>query len=339
MLRCLPALLALVLLAPAPASAEVVVARAPEGLAALAAHAGSAYAVVHGSDDRLTMYRSGGRSATRLGAFGERGGETPALAAGPDGVAVVWARRISGGVEMLLADAPQSAGGGFGRTLSLGSATGPPLLAPARDGWNLAFPDRIGDATVMTGAGEESQAVATLTSTAPERRHLPLALAGHLDEPYVLDLIQSRERSELRLLGRDAPSQAVVAAAGVRGLRGSLWIANGVAYVAYFAHGRAVLAQAELDPGATWSRRTLAGPGGGEGAPSVARADGTNYVAYAQRRGGSYDLYLNGRAVTSGRDNDLDPRLAATPEGAVFLGWSRRERRSGHQFAVLKRTR
>ncbi len=216
----------------------------------------------------------------------------------------------------------------------IGKGTGPAQLANIDGRPLLAYPDRLGNAATSEGA---------LTADAPDVRHLPLDLAGDTT-PLVLDLAQTRRTSLVRVLGADAPRAPVLSLARREDVEGTLVVDDGTLYVGLLRGARAFLYSAPLRPDARWSVRRLPGPGGGAGAPAVARVDGTTYVAYGQgarRR----DIYLakvgNTTRVTHLTDDPLDdsrPLIATTDQGDVYVGWTRERRGAETGTALLMKT-
>src|SRR4051794_10578940 len=95
----LPIVLLLLAVA-APAQAAVTLGGRPDGLLALAASDGLAYAVVPSGDPQrpFRLVRSSGRGASPLATFGVAGAEFPDVAAGPGGaLAVSWGRTSAAG--------------------------------------------------------------------------------------------------------------------------------------------------------------------------------------------------------------------------------------------------
>src|SRR5215207_5295539 len=129
-----------------------------------------------------------------------------------------------------------------------------------------AYPDDEGNAALSRDG-----AATTLTSTGPLLRSTPLDVTG--SAPLVLARVQSRTRSQLRVLGPGAPAAAVVSVAGLRSLEGSITRDAAGVHVA-FRDGarRLVLASAAPRAGARWSRRRLRVRGPLNGAPAIARA-------------------------------------------------------------------
>jgi hypothetical protein len=302
---------ALVLALPASAPADV---RLGGPLVALSAGPGAAYAVVAtGSRNRpFRLVRSGGRSVSRLVAFGSRDAEF----ADVSGAEAVFARPTSEGFSY------QTPAGAL-----LGEGTGPPVLSP--DG--VIFPDADGDA-VLGGTA--------LTHTGPQLRNAPIdAVAG----PLVLDLVQSGSRTELRVLGPGAPPALLASVRGLHAIPATIGRDDGAIYVAYRVRNRLTLASAR--PGGRWSRRRLPVRGALNGAPAVARAGLRTLVATSQRVRGRRSLFLAtiGPAgtfldrLTRPRGSDLAPLAARGPDGRVYVGWTRRTNGRSGRSALLRR--
>jgi hypothetical protein len=316
------ALLFAVLLAagPPPARADV---RLGGPLVALAAGPGAAYAVVAGGERNapFRLVRSGGRRVARLGAFGSRGAEFADVAAGPDGPVAAFARPTSDGFEYESTDG-----------IPLGEGTGPMVLALDGDTRVAAYPDEAGDIVLGT---------TRLTDTGPALRHAPLDVAGGL----VLDLVQSRTRSELRVLGAGAPAGPVASARGLGALSATVARDDTHVYVAYRAGNRLTLARAPARPTGRWSRRRLRVRGELNGAPSIARAGRRTIVATSQRVRGRRSIHLTtaGPAgtfldrLTRPRGSDLAPLVATGPDGRVYVAWTRRADGRSRRFALLRR--
>jgi hypothetical protein len=347
--RLAVAALALVLLITAPALATVAIGGQPRGLIGLTAAGGSAYAIVHTRDHSLpfAIVRTGGRSRSVAQPFGEPGAEFPDVAAGPnDSVLVSWGRPISNGDLLIISTAPSTSAARFGASELLASGTGPGRLAIDPAGQPVvAYPDGDGDAAFTRGSGPQER----LTATAPELRHLPLDVA--LDPAgavFMVDLVQSRTRSELRLLGPGAPTAPIAALPGLEDMSATLAIDAGRAYVGYGRNGRVHLAIAALQPSARWFDRRLPGRGGSTGAPAVLRTSNSTFVVYTQRRlHGRGDVYLategpgplKVRRITATTADERIPFAAAGPGGEVFAGWSRGRDLRGSATAVVTRLR
>jgi hypothetical protein len=345
-MRAAAAVAAALLTAATPAAASPVrLGAGPNGLLALAAHEGVAYAVI-GSADRerpFTLVESSGRDVRVVAGFGVARSEFPDVAVADDGrVGVLWARTSAGGEQYGAQVAPEAAPADpqAGPVEQLGDGTGPARLAldPAPV---IAFPDLVGDAALT----DSDAGYRTLTSDGPYLRHLPLDLAVGPDGPLVLDLVQRRRWSALRVLGQGAPGAPVVTIARLDELDSTLAVDGDRLYVAYLRGGRAWLAAAALAPNATWSRRRLPGPGAGDGAPAVVRTRGRTYVAFAQggRRRGVFLSTLGAgtattRRLTIDRLHDTRPFAAAAGDGTVFVGWTRYGHSPANATAYLVRT-
>jgi hypothetical protein len=330
------------------ARAAVSLGGGPGGLQALAVSGGAAYAIVDSGDASapLALVRSAGGSAGAPRKFGVRRAEFPDLAAGPgDSLVVAWGQRASNGDGYVVAGAPTAPGAPFGAAQPLASGTGPGQLALDSDGAPvLAFPDILGNAALLRDGRQEG-----MTATAPEERHLPLDVAVDTDgRAFVLDLVQTRRRSELRLLGPQAPAAPVVSVGALRDMRATLAIEGGRAYVAFALDGRATLAIAALNPSASWWNRRLPGRGGASGAPAVLRSGNSTYVAYTQRQlhdRGDVFLASEGpnplriRRLTRTHADEREPFAAAGAGGALYVGWSRGKALRGPAKAMLQRLR
>lgn len=322
--------------APASAATPVVLGKGPGGLLALDAADGSAYAVIGRSDAQrpFGLLRSSGRGAGSTSAFGAVSGRDPDLLAFPGGIAVTWARVVTSGMEYSTAPVTRQ---GVGAPELLGSGTGPPKLGFASGRLEIARPDAAGNVAL----GER-----TLTSDAPDLRHLPLDVAATTTGAVlVLDLAQRQAASTLRVLGPpEAPTAPIVATNDLEDLEGSLAIDGNRVYVGFLRNARAYLATATLAPDARWSVRRLPGPGGGEGAPAVARAGGRTYVAYAQgaRRRDIYlariDQHTRVTHLSDDPRDDTRPKIAASGDGTVFVGWTRERRGAKTGTALLVKT-
>jgi hypothetical protein len=311
LVRGLTLLLAAALALPAPAAADV---RLGGPLVALSAGPGAAYAVVAtGSRNRpFRLVRSGGRSVSRLRVFGSRNAEFAAVS----GAEAVFARPTSDGFSY---ETP--------RGKVLGEGTGPPVLAPE----GIVFPDADGDA-VLGGTA--------LTHTAPRLRNAPIdAVAG----PLVLDLVQSGSRTELRVIGPDAPPALLTSVRGLHAIPATIARDDDGIYVAYRVGNRLTLAAAR--PGGRWSRRRLPVRGALNGAPAVARAGLRTFVATSQRVRGRRSLFLTTvdpagaflDRLTRPRGSDLAPLAAQGPDGRVYVAWTRRTKGRSGRSALLRR--
>ena len=185
----------------------------------------------------------------------------------------------------------------------------------------------------------------TLTSDGLEHRHLPLDVAAVDGTPLILDMAQGADASTLRVLGEDVPEAPVLTIGERADLEGSIAADAERIYVGFLRGAVAYLAIAERRPGARWSIRRLPGPGGGEGAPAVARSGGYTFVAYGQgarRR----DIYLARIGASSTRlthltshpRDDTRPQIAPAEDGQVFVGWTRERRGAETGTALLLKT-
>ena len=330
-LACLAALAIALLASPPAAPAAAALGDDPGGLLALTAGRGQAYAVVGSGDPAVPflLVRSTGRGVSRIGRFGIRDAQFPDVVAARGALLVAYGRTTSDG---LLYESALAADGRFGGAATLGEATGPARLAldgPAR---LAAFPDLDGDAVLGGRDAAGSPLLSQLTDSAPERRHAPLELLVSGGRPLVLDLVQTGERSELRLVGPAAPADTILSVPGVRRLDATLALDRERIYVAYRSAGRAVLASAPPRPGATWSRRRLGARGTVSGAPAVARAGLRTIVATSERVGRQREIYVTTigpggirvRRLTRSRGIDLAPQATVGLDGSVYVGWTRR---------------
>lgn len=298
-------------------------------LRALAVGEGRALAVVDSGQRRnpWLLLRSGGSSSREVGTFGAPDSEFPDVTAGHVG----WAVPITGGVRLETATLAN-----LEAVHAVGFATGPGLLAAGA----VAYPDVEGDLELssLPGRGEETTA-RKLTDSAPEARHLALDAATVEGRTLVLDLVQRRGSTQLRVLGPRAPEGAVMSLSRVRHVPATLAVSQELVAVAWLVSGRAHLATAR--PGGTWRRRRLPGTGAGIGAPAVGIAEGEPLVAYSQRaagRGGrEIFTWRNGSTerLTSAAGDDRDPHLAVGDDGTAFVGWTRRG--DGERAAFLTR--
>lgn len=322
-MRSLLAASVLVAALAAPAPAAVRIGEGP--LHALTASGGAAWAVVESGrrGPAFTLVRSAGAGAGVVRRFGQRNAVFPDVGASATGrVFVSWGRPVSGGEAYELAS-----GSGAARVLGI-SGTGPARLDFSSPGEEpqIVYPDREGD---VARQGE------ALTFDAPARRHHPLDAEAGL----VLDVGQTREFTELRVLGPGAPEAAVDVMGGIPSISGAMALGSGRVYVAWLHGGRAKLAVAQRAPDADWSTLELPGPGRGGGTASVVLSNGRPLVAYSQRG----DIYVwrqgrRARRLTRGNARDADPRAAVDPRtGAVFVAWTRRTRGEDTLDAVLER--
>jgi hypothetical protein len=342
----------------APAHAAVSLGGEAGELEALAVAGGAAYAIVNSGDANtpFALVRSDGATAAAPQRFAERGAEFPDLANGPgDSLVVSWGQPRSNGDRYVVAGAPTAPGAPFGAAQPLANGTGPGRLALDAAGMPLlAFPDDDGN-TALLNAGVEER----MTATAPEERHLPLDVAVDAEgRAFVLELVQTRRRSELRLLGPQAPGAPVVTVGALRDMRATLAVDAGRAYVAFALDGRARLAIAGLNAGAAWWNRRLPGRGGATGAPAVLRSGGSTFVAYTQRQlHGRGDVFLategpnalpvpageagrvRVRRLTRTQADERAPFAAAGAGGQLYVGWSRGNALRGPAKGVLQRLR
>jgi hypothetical protein len=309
-MRAALVLAAAALLAAAPAHADV---RLGGELVALSAGRGTAYAVTATGKRNVPfrLLRSGGRRATSLGGFGSLGAEFADVAAGPDGPVTVFARPTSEGFEY------ETTG-----SVGLGEGTGPPVLALDGDQPLVAYPDQDGDVVLGT---------TPLTDSGPVLRHAPLDVADR----FVLDLVQSSTRSQLRVLG--GPDEPLVSAPRLTTIQATIAREGGSLYVAYRIGQRLTLATAEARPGARWSRRRLKTRGELNGAPAVIRANGRTLVATSQRTPKRRSVYLGTRRLTRPHGSDLSPLAAKGPDGRVYVAWTRRSTGHHQRTAYLRR--
>jgi hypothetical protein len=332
---------AVLLAVPAAAPAAVRLPGANGGLVALAAGPGSAYAVVAtGARAKpFRLVRSAGRGAADLGAFGVPGADYADVAAGAAGAVITYARPTSDGY------AYQSAAFSAGRFTSpalLGEGTGPAVLGLDGATRVAVFPDDDGDAAIaLSGA-----AAMPLTDTGPALRHTPLDAVVADGRALVLDQVQSRTHSQLRVLGPDAPGEPVTSVRGLRPLAASIARAGDRVYVAYSdGPRRLALATADAHAGARWSHRRLRVRGELSGAPAVARYGLRTLIATSQRIGGRYRVFLTtvGPAgafldpLSHSGGSDLAPRAASGPDDRVYVAWTHRPRGRTRRSAVLRR--
>ena len=291
----------------APAEAAVRVADAP--LLSLTEWRGAALGVVESEDlaEPFELVRSSGRGRSLAGSFGIAGAEFPEVAARGDRAFVSWGVPVSGGAKLSVATID-------GDRLPDVQATGPGRLAVGEEGVLLAYPDRDGNAALTTLTDPPS--LQTLTTTGPHRRHLPMGVAGGL----VLDLIQERNRTELRVIGPGAPSAPVFSVRALRHFPARLAVSGNRIAVGWLDRGRARLAIASL--GGSWSKRTLPSRGRGDGAPAPAFAGGSLRVVYTQR--GYVYWWRAGRVrrLTRTRGAERDALAAG-----AYAGWTRRDAR------------
>jgi hypothetical protein len=326
----LSVLIALAAAAPASA-ADVRLSPRSASVRALAATPDAGVAVVDSGtrSSPFRVVRSGGSSASLLGTFGDARSDEPAIAAGAAGLLLGWSEPVSGGIAVIGEPIPGR------RPQQLAVGTGTPALGLTGDGSAVAaYPDASGDTVLETFPGVTRAARpyampgrAQLSRDAPERRHRPLGVAVTEARTLVLDLIQTRTRTELRVLGPGAPAAVATAAGGLHQIPATIAAAGETTAVAYASRGRVKLATATGTGG--WSTRTL--PGAITGAPAVAMDGGAPVVVWARPGKGGRELYAwsGGRArrLTRSRGDDYAPFAAAAPGGPVFVAWTRRDGR------------
>ena len=291
-------------------------------------------------DDPFSLVRTSGRGAPDLlGRFGGRNAEFPNLATTGGGRAwVTWGVPVSGGARVHVAPVDD-----VEDALPEVIATGPSWMAFRGGSAVLAYPDEDGNAALATlpisGEGRSrTPEPRALSSNAPQRRHLPLGVAASDDGPLVLDLVQTRDRTELRVIGEGAPSAAILSIPLLRHVPARLAADGDRIAVGYERSGRSYVATARL--GGSWSRRRLPGSGG-EGAPAPVYVDGALRVVYTRRVAGQRDVYAwsGGRlarlTTTPGDEREV---LAAASDSRAFAAWTRREK-SGAKAAFALRLR
>ena len=336
---------AALLAAPAAAAADARLPGARGGLVALAAGPGTAYAVVatRARAKPFGLVRSDGSGAKRFGAFGVQGADYADVAAGAAGPVVTFSRPTSNGYAYESAAATAA---GFGAAAVLGEGTGPAVLGLDGASRVAIFPDDDGDAAISVRRASGESSVLALTATGPALRHTPLDAVVAGGRALVLDRVQSRRRSELRMLGPDAPVAAVVSARGIRPLEASIALDGERVYVAYRDGARRlVLASAAPHAGARWSHRRLRVRGPLNGAPAVARVGLRTVVATSQRIRGRYRIFLTtvGPAgafldpLTRSGGSDLAPLAATGPDDRIYVAWTHRSSGHARRTAVLRR--
>lgn len=295
-------------------------------------------------DNPFALVRTSGRGRNRLGLFGGRNAEFPGLAATPAGrTYVTWGVPISGGASVKIAPADD-----LDDALPEVLATGPAHLAIRSGAAVLAHPDRDGNAALSTLpiSGErrsQRPEPVTLSSSAPQRRHLPLAVGTAQQGTLVLDLVQDRDRTELRVLGPGAPRRAILSLPLLRHVPARMDVSGDRIAVGYIRSGRSYLATARAGDGA-WSRRRLPGDGG-EGAPAPMYVGGALRVAYTRRvrtpRVSQREVFLwsasRVRRLTRTAGDEREP-LAAAAGPAAYVAWTRREK-TGAKSAFVERVR
>lgn len=340
-MKRLAAGIAAVLVTPAVAAAAPVRLAESANVYALTVAGGLAVTAVDSGDvdDPFTLVRTSGRGRNVVGRFGGRNAEFPALAAMPGGRAyVTWGVPVSGGAHVTVAPVDD-----LGDTLPQVYVTGPAHMDIRSGAAVLAFPDREGNAAVATlpvsGENRSRRPEArALSGNAPHRRHLPLGVAATAGGPLVLDLVQERDRTELRVAGAGAPAGAILSLPLLRHVPARLAVEGDRIAVGYVRSGRSYLATARL--GGSWSRRQLPGSGG-VGAPAPFFSGGALRVAYTRRVLGQRDVYLwsGGRATRlTATPGDERETLAAAGDGRAYVAWTRREK-TGAKSAYLQRVR
>ena len=185
------------------------------------------------------------------------------------------------------------------------------------------------------------------TRTGPALRTTPLDVVVTDGGPLVLARVQSRTRSQLRVLGPGAPAAPVASVHGLRPLEATIARDDEGIYVAYRNGARRfVLATAGPGPGARWSHRRLRVRGTLNGAPAVARLGLRTIVATSQRvrsplphlpHHGQARRDLPGGLLTRAGGSDLAPLAATGPDGRVYVGWTHRPGGRARRAAVLRR--
>ena len=308
-------------------------------LHALSADETTAVAVVESGqyDKPLRLVRSTGGRARSPVDFGDVGAEMVDLAYDPDGMVVTWGRPLSTGERWHLAPITDLAG-----YREVGQGAGHARVAIAGDTRWLTGPDRFSDAGLIAVTADlNGQPATKLSENGPYTAHMPLDIAiGPDDEPMVLDLTQTRARTELRVEGTSAPTRALVSDRGVHHSRGTIAVTGRTIRVAYLHKGRAHLATASTSRGARWRVRALPGPGGGVGMAAVTDA---GEVLYAQSGAGGSDVYFwdgrRSRRITSTSTDEQDVMLARASNGRVYAGWTQVSLRTDRENAMIQRVR
>jgi hypothetical protein len=158
-------------------------------------------------------------------------------------------------------------------------------------------------------------------------------------------MAQGADASTLRVLGEDVPEAPLLRIGEREDLEGSIAADADRIYVGFLRNAVAYFATAERRPGARWRIRRLPGPGGGEGAPAVARSGGFTFVAYGQgaRRRDIYLARIGASRtrlthLTSHPRDDTRPQIAPAEDGQVFVGWTRERRGAETGTALLLKT-
>ena len=219
--------------------------------------------------------------ATSLGAFGVPGADYADVAAGAAGPLIVFARPTTAGY------AYESTG--LGAAAALGQGTGAPVLALDGTTRIAAYPDDDGDAAISRDG-----ATTVLTSTGPALRTTPLDAVVSDGSPLVLARVQSRTRSQLRVLGPGAPGRAGrlgPRAAAARGLDHPRRRGRSTSPTAT-ARGGSCSPPPRRAPAPAGRAGGCACAGTLNGAPAVARAGLRTIVATSQRVGRRYRIFL-----------------------------------------------
>ena len=328
----------LCLLAPPASAAPVRLAESANAYSLTVAGRLAVVAVDSGDrDDPFALIRTSGRGRNVVGRFGGRNAEFPNLATSSGGRAwVTWGVPVSGGARVHVAPVDD-----LGDPLPEVVATGPSWMTFDGGRAVLAYPDEDGNAALATlpisGEGRSRKPEPrALSSNAPQRRHLPLGVGTSDDGPLVLDLVQDRDRTELRVIGEGAPSGAILSIPLLRHVPARLAVDSDRIAVGYERSGRSYVATARL--GGSWSRRRLPGSGG-EGAPAPVFLDGSLHVAYTRRVAGQRDVYVWSRGrvsqltATPGDEREV---LAAASGSVGYAAWTRREK-TGAKSAFVER--
>jgi hypothetical protein len=280
---------------------------------ALASADGRAYAVVDSgdADAPFRLLRSAGGAPTPVATFGRPGAEFADIAAGWAGrVLVAFGLAVSGG-EALHAGPPAA-------VAELAVATGPGKLVVTESGARLAFPDRVGD---LGFASLETGGTWTASDDAPASRHLALDADG----PYVLDQVQGRSRTRLRVVGAGAPHGPLLDLRARRHLPGSIAVDGKLVAVAYLRNGRVYLAASRGD---AWTLRRIARGG----PPAVAIHEGNVRVAY--EREGEIMLWDGERTRQLSAPAGVDHGPSAA---GPYVAWTRDW--DGERTALIQRIR
>jgi len=314
-----------------PARAATPVDLGPGRVNALAAGEGRPYAVLDGNSalGPFTLLRGTARVAT----FADRSAEFPDVEV-LDGVpTVTWGVPISGGEALFAAPGEDPRA-----SVELGFGTGPARLAAGQGGVFATFPDREGDVVVAPTRPQRARgaydlpAPRALTANAPESRHRPLDAATGAQGLLVLDLVQTRRSTELRVIGTGAPSRPVLTVRGRRDIEAAFAADSRGVTVAYVSSGQIKLARSS---GAAWARRVLRSAAARS--PTVARARGGDTVAFEQRGEIMVSVRDRVRVVGAGRGTDRAPHAAADPEtGRTWVAWTHRAPRGRGEGRLLR---